>query len=106
FAPKKKLLSATIKFGFVSLMIYTFVLITAIMVTYMVKFNSASTKGYEVVRLEVDRQKLILKTEQQELMMSEAKSIASLKDRAVIRRMVKSNTPMYMRLDTAMAKAD
>lgn len=101
--PRKRTLSSTIRFGIYSLVVYTCVFTALVLVMYVVNFNSASTKGYELKRLEIDRQDLLLSTEQQALQISEAKSVEDIKNRTILKYMVKSGTPLYMRTDTAVA---
>lgn len=97
-------LSVSIRFGIWSLLIYVCVFFLLVLGMYLFNFNSSHTKGYDLTRLERDRQSLLLKTEQQRLAISEARALASVKARAVQRSMIKNENPLYMRLDTAVAK--
>lgn len=97
-------LSATIRFGVISLLAYVIIFFILVMGMYLFNFNSTHTKGYDLTRLEIDRQSLLLKTEQQQLAISESKSIINVKKRALNKAMVKSDTPIFMRLDSAVAK--
>lgn len=70
---------------------------------YLVHFNQVATRGYDMKRLEVDRQQLLEQYETKNAHLSRAKSldVIAQSNRAGI--MVKATEPTFVRGDTAVA---
>jgi len=75
-------------------------------VLYLMHFNQVATKGYDLKRLEVDRQQLMDQNQLSSTNIDRVKSMQSILVSPRIQGMVKGNNVAFVRGDTALAKAD
>lgn len=75
-------------------------------VLYLMHFNQVATKGYDLKRLEVDRQQLMDQNQLSNTNIDRVKSMQSILASQRIQRMVKGNNVAFVRGETALAKAD
>lgn len=102
---RKRTVSTNIRFGVVSLLFLVVGLFTVMSLLYLMHFNSASTKGYELNRLENERQQLVSENEIQNMRLSEARALVTIEKHPIVQRMVKVNPEKitYMKNDNAVA---
>lgn len=70
---------------------------------YLVNFNSNATVGYELSRLEYERNKLMTIKEQNNIDLSRSQSLEYIKSSAQVSQMVPVNTVQYYDVNGALA---
>lgn len=70
---------------------------------YLAHFNQVATRGYDMKRLEVDRQQLLEQYEGKNAHLSSAKSLDVIAKSGRVSSMVKSGELTFVRGDTALA---
>ncbi len=101
---RKKTLSQKVEVGVTSLLSVIGVLIVVIGLVFLSHSNKNATKGYALKNLEVQRLQLLTENEVWDMEISQVKSLDSLQNDPKILSMIKSETPMYVRGDSAIAK--
>lgn len=95
-----------LQFGPMTLIVGLVVLAMAMSMLYLLHFNQVATKGYDLVRLEADRQQLLDHNQLSNRSIDQVKSMDSILKSNRIGRMVKANNVTFVRGDSALAKAD
>ncbi len=94
------------QFGPMTLIVGLIFAAVAMSMLYLMHFNQVATKGYDLKRLEVDRQQLMDQNQMSNMNIDKVKSMDAITGSARIQRMVKANNVSFVRGDTALAKAD
>lgn len=94
------------EFGPMTLIGGLVVVAVGLSILYLMHFNQVATKGYDLKRLEVDRQQLMDQNQVSNMNIDTVKSMNSVLTSNRIQRMVKANNVSFVRGDTALAKAD
>jgi|GEM_PF-392672 len=100
---RKRTLSQKIEFGMTSLTFLTIILVAIVSLVYLAHANSNATKGYALKNLELRRAQLLTENEVWDMQISQIKSLQALQSDPKIRSMVKADTPMFVRGDSAIA---
>lgn len=95
-----------LQFGPMTLIVGLIFVAVAMSMLYLMHFNQVATKGYDLKRLEVDRQQLMDQNQMSNMNIDKVKSLDAITGSARIQRMVKANNVSFVRGDTALAKAD
>ncbi len=95
-----------LQFGPMTLIVGLVFVAVAMSMLYLMHFNQVATKGYDLKRLEVDRQQLMDQNQMSNINIDKVKSMDSIMGSSRIQRMVKANNVSFVRGDTALAKAD
>lgn len=103
---RKRTLSQKIEFGMTSLTFLTIILVAIVSLVYLAHANSNATKGYALKNLELKRSQLLTENEVMDMQISQVKSLQALQSDPKIRSMVKADTPMFVRGDSAIASKD
>lgn len=91
-------------FGSFTMTIFLFFLIVTMGLAYLMNFNQVATKGYELKRLEVQREHLVSQDEVANLKLSEARSLATIEKSPIVARMVKAKKPVYVLGESQLAQ--
>lgn len=86
---RKTTLRTHVNFGLVSLMMVIFFLITIMGLISLTSLNSQATKGYEINRLEAEREELISDSEANDRLILDAMALDTISQSAVVQRMVR-----------------
>ena len=78
----------------------------ALSMLYLLHFNQVATKGYDLKRLEVDRQHLMDQNQLSNMNIDRVKSMPTILASGRLQRMVRASDVAFVRGDTAIAKAD
>ncbi len=70
---------------------------------HLLHFNQVATKGYDLRRLEMDRQHLLEQFQIKNMHVAEIKSLAAISHSGKAQSMVKSGDVIFVRGDTALA---
>ncbi len=95
-----------LQFGPMTLIVGLIILAVMMSILYLMHFNQVATKGYDLVRLEADRQQLLDHNQLSNRSIDQVKSMDSILKSNRIGRMVKANNITFVRGDSAIAKAD
>lgn len=95
-----------LQFGPMTLIGGLVVLGVSMSILYLWHFNQVATKGYDLKRLEVDRNQLMEQNQVSNMNIDKVKSMGSILGSGRIQRMVRANDVSFVRGDTALAKAD
>lgn len=95
-----------LQFGPMTLIVGLIILAVMMSILYLMHFNQVATKGYDLVRLEADRQQLLDHNQLSNRSIDQVKSMDSILKSNRISRMVKANNITFVRGDSAIAKAD
>lgn len=71
---------------------------------YLVKFTEIHTKGYQLRKLEIERDQLKNTQEFQSTNIAKLKSLASIRSSDIAMRMVPMQKPVFLREDGSFAK--
>ncbi|MBI2453332.1 hypothetical protein HYV56_01370 [Candidatus Peregrinibacteria bacterium] len=95
-----------VRFSNVIMTFVFFALFGLIGFMYLSHFNAASTKGYELNRLQSQREKLVIQNEVQNMLLSQVRALSTIKSSEKVRSMIPllSRNITYMKTDTALAK--
>lgn len=94
------------QFGPMTLIIGLIFAAVGMSILYLMHFNQVATKGYDLKRLEVDRQQLMDQNQVSNMNIDKVKSMDAILGSHRIQRMVRANNVSFVRGDTALAKAD
>lgn len=94
------------QFGPMTLIVALVVVALAMSMLYLMHFNQVATKGYDLKRLEVNRQQLMDQNQVSNMNIDKVKSMGTIMASTRIQTMVKANDVSFVRGDTALAKAD
>jgi hypothetical protein len=89
--------------GRVSLIIMLLMFITVLSVIYLINFNAKATIGYELSKLEFQRDELLNTREQKNLDLSRSQSLDYIRDSLVVQSMVNPEEVVYFDGKTAVA---
>ncbi len=78
----------------------------AMSVLYLMHFNQVATKGYDLERLQADRQTLMDQNQVSNMNIDKVKSMPSILASARIQSMVKAGSVTFVRGDAALANAN
>ena len=92
-------------FGPMTLIVALVFVAIAMSMLYLAHFNQVATKGYDLKRLEVDRQQLMDEYQVRMTRVAQAKSLDTITSTPRIQRMVKARDISFVRGDTAVASA-
>lgn len=95
-----------LQFGPMTVIVGLVIVGVAMSVLYLMHFNQVATKGYDLKRLEVDRQQLMDQNQLSNMNIDRVKSMPSILASSRIQGMVKGNNVAFVRGETALAKAD
>jgi hypothetical protein len=95
-----------LQFGPMTLIVGLIVVAVGMSAMYLMHFNQVATKGYDLKRLEVNRQQLMDQNQVSNMNIDKVKSMDSILGSGRIQRMVKADNVMFVRGDTALAKAE
>lgn len=96
---------AYMRTGQYALMFALFLLICVLSFIYLARFSSVATKGYEITRLEIERNKLTSETEVLNVKIAQERSLQSLlKEDSRIAHMIQGNNPEYFYAGSSLAK--
>jgi hypothetical protein len=83
-----------------------FVISVLLGLMYLAHFNQVATKGYDLRRLEADRQQLMNQYDIKNMKLAQVKSLTHILDTNRISAMRKPSEIIYVRSSTALAKVD
>jgi len=86
---RKTTLRTSVNFGLVSLMMVMFFLITIMGLISLTSLNSQATKGYEINRLEAEREDLVSDSEVNDKLILDAMSLETISESTVVKSMVR-----------------
>ncbi len=96
-------LSHKVEVGVNALVFVIIALVTFISLAYLANSNRNATKGYALKNLEVERSELLTENEVWDMEIARVQALANIQNDPKIKRMVKSDTPLFVRGDTAIA---
>ncbi len=99
----KNPLSKRIELGINSLIVVIIALITIISLAYLVNSNRNATKGYALKTLELERTRLLTENEIWDMEIAKVQALAHIQSDSRVQRMVKTDKPMFIRGDSAIA---
>ncbi len=102
----RKKIGLKISFGPAGVMVTLFVLAMGASMLYLMHFNQVATKGYDLKRLEVDRQQLLDQHQFENIKLAEVKSMNSILHSTRLQRMVNLNKVDFVGGDTVLASAN
>lgn len=70
---------------------------------YLIKFTEIHTKGYQLRRLEVERDRLLTSQESKRTNIEMLKSLKSVRDSEVASRMIPAKSPVFIKQDNSVA---
>lgn len=71
---------------------------------YLLKFTEIHTKGYQLRKLEVQRDRLVSAREEKSASIANAKALNSIRESDVAARMIPARSPIYIKEDGTFAK--
>ena len=89
--------------GKISLMFILMAFIAVLGFIYLYDFNANATVGYELSKLEYERNKLLTVQEQNSIDISKSQSLEYIMQSSSVRKMVKVSSVDYLGKDTALA---
>jgi hypothetical protein len=92
-------------FGPMTLMVVLLLVGVTISILSLARFNQDATKGYDLKRLEVDRQALLNEYEISNMHLAQVKSFSTILSSSRIRRMTKPSAVSFVRGDAILASA-
>ncbi len=81
-----------VRFGFVFLVMTMLGLITLMSVISLTSLTSQATMGYEIERLEAEKEELVFDTEVNDMLILEARSLDTIMESAVVANMVRADS--------------
>ena len=93
-------------FGPTTIIVALIIVAVVMSFLYLLHFNQVATKGYDLKRLDVDRQQLLDQYQIANLNVSKVKSMDTILKSGRIQRMVRANNITFVRGDTALASAN
>ena len=71
---------------------------------YLIKFTEIHTKGYELRKLELERDKLMTVRESKVTEIAKMKSLQEIRESAITGSLVQARNPIYLKPDGSIAK--
>ncbi len=100
---RKDPLSHKVEVGVNALVFVIITLVALISLAYLANSNRNATKGYALKTLEVKRTYLLTENEVWDMEIARVQALANIQNDPKVRSMVKTDSPMYVRGDTAIA---
>lgn len=94
----------TLRVGRFFLMFSMTFLIGILSFVYLMKFTEIQTKGYQLRKLELERNSLISSTETQTTSIARLRSLKDITDSSIASRMVPARNPIFIRTDGSFAR--
>lgn len=101
---RKPTLSQRIEASVSSLVFVVITLVCLISLAYLAHSNQTATQGYALKTLEAKRSNLVIENEVWDMQIAKTQSLAELENDPKIVSMVKAEKPLFIRMDTAIAK--
>lgn len=101
----RKIKAATLRFEFAPSMVIGGLFMIAVLFSllYLAHFNQVATKGYDLKRLEADRQQLLSQYDIKNMKLAEAKSMANIMSSDRVSGMRRPSEVSFVRGDTVLA---
>ncbi len=100
---RKNTLSHKVEVGVNALVSVIIALVVVISLAYLANSNRNATKGYALKNLEIERTQLLTENEVWDMEIARVQALANIQNDPKIRSMVKTDTPLFVRGDTAIA---
>jgi hypothetical protein len=100
---RKDTLSHKVEVGVNALVFVIIALVVVISLIYLANSNRNATKGYALKNLELQRTHLLTENEVWDMEIARVQALANIQNDPKIKSMVKTDTPMFVRGDTAIA---
>ena len=100
---RKNPLSHKVEVGVNALVFVIIALVAFISLAYLANANRNATKGYALKNLEVQRSQLLTENEVWDMEIARVQALANIQNDPKIQRMVKTDSPLFIRGDTAIA---
>jgi len=100
---RKNTLSQKVEVSVNALVFVIIVLVALISLAYLANANKNATKGYALKNLEVERSHLITENEVWDMEIAQTQALANIQNDPKVKSMVKTDTPLFIRGDTAIA---
>jgi hypothetical protein len=100
---RKNTLSQKVEVGVNALVFAIIVLVALISLIYLAYSNRNATKGYALKNLEMERSQLLTENEVWDMEIARVQALSNIQNDPKIRSMVKTDEPMFVRGDTAIA---
>ena len=100
---RKNTLSHKVEVGVNALVFVIIALIALISLAYLANSNRNATKGYALKNLELKRSQLVTENEVWDMEIARVQSLANIQNDEKVKSMVKTNEPLFIRGDTAIA---
>ncbi len=94
-----------LQFGPMTLIVGLIIVAVSMSILYLMHFNQVATKGYDLKRLEVDRQQLMDQNQLSNMNIDKVTSMPSILASTRIQTMVKAHEVTFVRGDSALASA-
>lgn len=101
---RRRTLSTEIRLGAVSLTVVVTLLALVVSLIYLAHANRVATRGYSIKKLEIEKTNLITDNEIWRQQVSEAKSLATVGDSPVVKKMTAVRDATYVRVGDTVAK--
>ena len=100
---RKNPLSHKVEVGINALVFVIIVLVAIISLAYLANSNRNATKGYALKNLELQRSQLLTENEVWDMEIARVQALANIQNDPKVKSMVKTDTPLFIRGDTAIA---
>jgi hypothetical protein len=100
---RKNPLSHKVEVGVNALVFVTITLVAVISLAYLGYSNRNATKGYALKTLELERSSLITENEVWDMEIARVQALANIQNDPKVLSMIKTDKPMFIRGDTAIA---
>ena len=100
---RKNTLSRKVEVSVNALVFVIIVLVALISLAYLANANRNATKGYALKNLELKRSQLLTENEVWDMEIARVQALANIQNDPKVKTMVKTDTPMFVRGDTAIA---
>lgn len=100
---RKDPLSHKVEVGANALVFVIITLVAIISLAYLGYSNRNATKGYALKTLELERSRLVTENEVWDMEIARVQALANIQSDPKIKSMVKTDSPMFIRGDTAIA---
>jgi len=100
---RKNTLSQKVEVSVNALVFAIIVLVALISLAYLANANRNATKGYALKNLEVERSQLLTENEVWDMEIAQTQALANIQNDPKVKSMVKTDAPLFIRGDTAIA---
>ena len=100
---RKNTLSRKVEVSVNALVFVIIALVALISLVYLANANRNATKGYALKNLEVERSQLLTENEVWDMEIARVQALANIQNDPKVKTMVKTDTPLFIRGDTAIA---